>query len=69
MSFASKRLASLVVTSCRRAPALLERATWSDAEGNPLQLDPVPEPDGGAWQLVVTPSTDCDGWQYGSVFK
>ena len=55
----------------RRSPALLERAHWGDAQGNPLQFDNGKSPRHCLkdWDLVVTVSTDSDGWQYASVFK
>ncbi|KAA6423739.1 MAG: hypothetical protein FRX49_06310, partial [Trebouxia sp. A1-2] len=54
-----------------RSPALLERAHWSDAQGNPVQFDKARSPRHcpESWEPVVTISTDPDGYQYASVFK
>lgn len=55
----------------RQKPGLLERANWSDAEGQPLaQSVPYPSVEVPQdWQVQVTHATDAEGWQYGSVFK
>ena len=34
-----------------------------------MQLTKPPTEDTGQWQLVITPGTDEEGWQYGTVFK
>ncbi|KAL0036871.1 hypothetical protein WJX77_003190 [Trebouxia sp. C0004] len=54
-----------------RSPALLERAHWSDAQGNPVQFERTQSPRHcpESWEPVVTISTDPDGYQYASVFK
>jgi hypothetical protein len=53
----------------RQSPALLERPTWSDAEGHPLVFEPQPSEDPVRWDLVFDHSTDAEGWTYGSVFR
>ena len=57
------------VALCRQSPALLERPTWSDAEGHPLVFNPQPSDDPSTWDLVFDHSTDTEGWTYGSVFR
>ena len=42
----------------------------SDAEGYPVNLDRRPtEAEHAGWDVVVSPATDGEGWQYASVFK
>ena len=54
----------------RQSPGLLERPGISDAEGYPVPVDKRPtEEEPLGWRLVVSPATDVEGWQYGSVFK
>lgn len=55
----------------RGAPARLERPAWSDAAGSPVPLEPhlLPPAALNLWELVVTPGTDTEGWQYGTVFR
>ena len=56
--------------ACRQSPGLLERPGISDAEGYPVPVDKRPtEEEPLGWRLVVSPATDVEGWQYGSVFK
>jgi hypothetical protein len=55
---------------CRQTPGLLDRSSWTDAEGKPVQVNPPPcEATSEAWELVFDHSTDSEGWKYGSVFK
>ena len=51
--------------------ALLDFPSFSDAEGNPVTLDVPPnkDPDPTKWRIVVSPATDREGWQYGTVFQ
>ncbi len=54
----------------RQAPGLLDRSNWTDAEGKPVQADPLPsDVSSTEWDLVFDHSTDAEGWVYGSVFK
>lgn len=56
----------------RRGPPLIpgfDWPAWSDAKGQPVQLERPPEIDGqGGWFVVRLPTTDEDGWLYGSGF-
>lgn len=50
--------------------AILDQHAWSDSEGNAVALASPPSPDSPEeWEVVVSPSTDEQGWQYGTVFK
>jgi hypothetical protein len=50
--------------------ALLDWPSYSDADGNPAILDAPPSLEAdSSWEVVVTPGTDRDGWQYGTVFQ
>lgn len=53
------------------APSYVERPPWSDAAGESVQLPPESLPPAAPceWELVVSPSTDAQGWQYGTVFR
>ena len=64
-------LTDRALTACRRSPAVLERSHWSDAQGSPLNFQSGQSPRHclASWEVVVTVSTDADGWQYASVFK
>ena len=74
---ASKRMVAEQGPACplphgadRQSPGLLERPGISDAEGYPVPVDKRPtEEEPLGWRLVVSPATDIEGWQYGSVFK
>lgn len=53
-------------------PASLDRAGWTDARGGEDVAfaegqGPAGQP--AAWQAVASPSTDDEGWQYGTVFR
>ncbi|KAK9788836.1 hypothetical protein WJX73_008421 [Symbiochloris irregularis] len=51
-------------------PGLLERPTWSDAQGQGLQVPAPPTVENPrGWGVQVSHSTDSEGWQYASVFK
>ena len=51
--------------------AILDHPAWSDSEGNSVALTEPPSLDSPEknWEVVITPSTDDQGWQYGTVFK
>ncbi|KAK9827419.1 hypothetical protein WJX74_000870 [Apatococcus lobatus] len=49
-----------------QAPGLLESSSWSTIEGEPI---PEPLTEGSDWEIEVLPSTDPEGWRYGSVFR
>lgn len=51
-------------------PAALDRAEWTDEQGSPVDLGipPTGDPQGG-WEVEVSPATDSEGWQYGTVFN
>lgn len=66
---AADSLQVFVVNECRKPPPVLDRAAWTDCTGNAVQLRKPPHEDPGEWELVVTPGTDDDGWQYGTVFQ
>lgn len=54
----------------RQVPGPMERASISDAEGYPVLLDRLPSAaDHAGWEVVTSPATDREGWQYGSVFR
>lgn len=59
----------MVAGSNRKPPALLERPKWSDEEGRPVIVPDSICTDSSGWKVDVNPSTDSDGWLYGSVFK
>jgi hypothetical protein len=58
---------------CHRGPPLLPNLdwpAWSDASGSGVPLLRPPVLDGqGGWFVVRTPSTDDEGWLYGSSFQ
>ena len=51
--------------------ALLDFAGFSDEHGNPVILDapPTKDPDPSKWRVIVSPATDKEGWEYGTVFQ
>ena len=50
---------------------MLERAHWSDDQGNCVQFAASQSPRHctDSWEPVITTSTDSDGWLYASVFR
>lgn len=53
----------------RKAPPILDRAGWTDPSGAPVELATPPPEEPGQWEVAVTPGTDDEGWQYGTVFQ
>ncbi|KFM27528.1 Sn1-specific diacylglycerol lipase beta [Auxenochlorella protothecoides] len=49
--------------------AALDRAEWTDGTGEGIAVTKPPTEQPQAWEVVVTPGTDPEGWQYGTVFK
>lgn len=49
--------------------AALDRAEWTDGTGEGIAVTKAPTEQPQAWEVVVTPGTDPEGWQYGTVFK
>ena len=60
----------LLVVS-RKAPARVERPLWSDAQGYAIALPQhhLPSVALDFWEAVITPGTDAQGWQYGTMFR
>lgn len=59
--------------SLPRGPPLIpgyDWPAWSDAQGQPIQLARPPSIDGeSGWFVVRMPSTDEEGWLYGTSFE
>lgn len=60
----------ILAVARRQLPGPMERPSISDAEGYPVVVDRLPsEADHAGWEVVTSPATDREGWQYGSVFR